>query len=461
VASAHTDHANEKSRKMAMGWLASGWASGQGRGWWIGDYSTPVMWHFLPQHLYVLGCNRIIENLPGNSFMKKKLIGILCVSLAGQVLPAMAATSLEGISISGFLTAGTTYGDKQLLPTTKAVSQDGTIENTPGFTSDSRLGLQISAKVNQDISVTGQLLAKAREENSNTKADWAFVSYRVNEPITIRAGKIKFPTFLISDYYEVGYAYPWIRPPQEVYSSNPITTLNGVDILAKYRFGDMTLLFQPYYGVSRGAQALVPQEMIGLLPGGAPGMVAYADFTADALHGFNLSLGSDIFTVRLGSLQTKVNAPAFTVFQDTAKFSSAGVTMDWHNVVFYSEYFKRKIDGRANSAFPDQKGSYATLGYRFGKWLPNFTTARIADNGNPKTSSDPLFPFVGTPLKQTSKTLGLRYEIGSGSALKLEAQRVEPEKGTRGLLISDPNGAGAKKPGDNVMIYGIALDVVF
>jgi predicted porin len=387
--------------------------------------------------------------------MKKKLIGILCVSLAGQVLPALAATSLEGVSISGFLTAGTTYGDKQLLPNTKAVSQDGAIENTPGFTSDSRLGLQISAKVNQDISVTGQLLAKAREDNSNTKADWAFVSYRVNEPITIRAGKIKFPTFLISDYYEVGYAYPWIRPPQEVYSSNPITTLNGVDILAKYRFGDITLLFQPYYGVSRGATALVPQEALPLMPGPPPaGTVANTEFTADALHGFNLSVGSDVFTVRYGSLQTRVNASAFGVFQDAVKFSSAGVTMDWRNIVLYSETFKREIDGTANFAFPNQKGSYATLGYRIGKWLPLFTTARIADNHNPKN-------LFGTPLKQTSKTLGLRYEIGSAAALKFEAQKITPEKGTRGLLISDPNGAGSKDKGDDVMIYGIALDVVF
>ncbi|MHB8535023.1 MAG: hypothetical protein ACYDBW_06200 [Sulfuricaulis sp.] len=409
--------------------------------------------------------------------MNKKLAGLLCASLAWQALPAKAATGLEGVSISGFLTAGSTYAGSQLLSNTKAVSQDGTIENTPGFTGDSRLGLQITANVNQDISVTGQLLSQARDNNSNTKADWAFVSYRANDSVSIRAGKIKFPTFLISDYYQVGYAYPWIRPPQEVYSSNPITSLNGMDVLAKHRFGEMTLLFQPYYGVSRGAQALVPQEMISLVPGAAqctggppptctiygssPGTVSYVDFTADALHGFNLSLSSDIFTVRVGALQTKVNAPAFSVFQDTAKFSSVGATMDWHNVVLYTEAFKRKIDGRANAAFPDQKGYYATLGYRIGKWLPVFTTARLGDNNNPKTSSDPGFPYVGTPLKQTSKTLGLRYEVGSGADLKFEVQRVTPEKGTRGLLIADPNGTGAKKPGDNVMIYGIALDVVF
>ena len=402
--------------------------------------------------------------------MNKKLLGLLCFGLAWQVLPARAVTGLEGVSISGFLTAGATYADKQLLSTTEAVTQDGAIENTPGFTSDSRLGLQISAKVNQDISVTGQLLAKAREENSNVNADWAFVNYRVNEPISIRAGKIKFPTFLISDYYEVGYAYPWIRPPQEVYSSNPITTLNGVDMLARFRFGDMSLLVQPYYGVSRGAQALVPQNAATAFPicfNGQTGSfgvcqagtVLYTDFTADALHGINVSLSTDIFTVRAGSLNTKVNAPAFGVFQDTAKFSSVGVTMDWHNVVLYSEAFKREIEGKANVAFPNQKGSYATLGYRIGKWLPHFTSARISDNNNP-TTPPPGFPIAGAPLEQTSKTLGLRYEVGSGAALKFEAQKVTPKTGTRGLLISAPSTA-PKDPGDDVMFYGISLDVVF
>jgi hypothetical protein len=405
--------------------------------------------------------------------MRKKILGLLCFGLAWQALPAGAA-GIEGVSVSGFLTTGVTYGDKQLLPNTEAVSQDGTIENTPGFSADSRLGLQISAKVNDQISITGQLLAKAREENSNVEADWAFINYRLSEQFSARAGKIKFPTFLISDYYEVGYAYPWIRPPQEVYSSNPITTLNGVDLLARFRFGDLSLLVQPYYGVSRGAQALVPQELISMVPGAAdcssappactiygsgPGTIAYADFTADALRGINVSLSSDIFTIRAGTLETKVNAPAFRVFQDTAKFSSVGLSMDWHNVVLYSEAFEREIEGAANLAFPNQKGSYTTLGYRIGKWLPHITTARIKDNDNP-TIPPPGFPVAGTPLEQKSNTLGLRYEVGSGAALKFEAQKVSPEEGSRGLLIADPRFA-PKDPDDSVMIYGISLDVVF
>jgi len=106
-------------------------------------------------------------------------------------------------------------------------------------------------------------------------------------------------------------------PAQEVYYSNPISTMVGADALVRFNFGDYTLLFQPYYGVSRGEQALVPQEVVGGVPkltcdqlmnctwGPSPsGTVAYADFTADGLTGVNLSFGSDVFTVRAGYLQT-------------------------------------------------------------------------------------------------------------------------------------------------------------
>ena len=59
---------------------------------------------------------------------------------------------------------------------------------------------------------------------------------------------------------------------------------------------------------------------------------------------------------------------------------------------------------------------------------------------------------LGTGLEQDSITLGLRYELGSAAALKLEAQRVEPEGDSRGLLM---------EPTDDVNIYSIAVDVIF
>ena len=403
--------------------------------------------------------------------MKKKLACLMGASLAcGGATAVAAPLGDSAINLSGFLTAGTTYADTKVLPTTNAVSQDGNIENKVGFTNDSRIGIQLSAKINREVSVTGQLLARGIDDNFNLKADWAFVTYRAANALSIRAGKLKLTTFLVSDYLEVGYAYPWIRPPQEVYFANPISTLSGVDALVRFNFGDYTLLFQPYYGVSRGEQALVPQEVVTTQPlcltppPGSPaytncpaGTVVFTDFTADGLTGVNLSFGSDAFTVRAGYLQALVSAPAFGVSGDKATFISVGGTLDWKGMVLYTEYFQRDIEGLANMAFPNQKGAYATLGYRFGRFLPHITYANLDDNDNPTT-------LFGRPLKQTSATLGLRYELGTGAALKVEAQQVKPEAANtggpaRGLLIADP--ATGPERSDSVMVYSLAVDVVF
>ena len=402
--------------------------------------------------------------------MKKWLacaLGLLLCLDAAQVL------AIEGVKVNGFLTAGATYGDTApcttTIPCTKGpergdVSQDGNIANKVGFMNDSRFGLQISAKINPKVDLTGQLLARAKDNDYNMKADWAFVTYHVNDPLSIRAGKLKLTTFLISDYIEVGYAYPWIRPPQEVYYSNPISTINGLDMLYRVNLGSFSVLVQPYFGTSSGEQALVPQEVVGGVPQvmatSTPGIwtftpspkgtVIYTDFSADNMYGINVSGGTDAFTLRAGYLTTQVSAPAFNVFYKYAKFGSVGGTMDWRNVVLYAEYFQRKIEQYANTAFPDQKGWYTTLGYRFGKFLPNVTFAKLEDNNNP------VGPGYGVPLMQSSVTGGLRYELGTGADIKLEAEEVTPDKGTRGLLIG-PLPVGKS----HEMIYSLAVDLVF
>lgn len=396
--------------------------------------------------------------------MKNRLMHALVVCLCLGMGEVHAS---QGITLNGFMTAGAVYSDATLTTlgggsAGGVVSQDGNITNNVGFSNDSRLGIQISAKVNPKIEVTGQLLARGRENNYSLRADWAFLTYHASDRLALRGGKVKLTTFLISDYIEVGYAYPWIRPPQEVYTSNPISTINGVDMIWRLNLGDFTFLFQPYYGTSQGAQSLVPQEVVMGVPtlAGQPlytvvprsfGDVVYADFTADRMAGINLSVGTDIFTMRAGYLQTLVSALAFGVSEDDVTFSSAGGTLDWHNVVLYGEYFQREIKGLANLAFPNQKGFYTTAGYRIGQFLPNVTYAKLDKN---EQTGD-----MGIPIAQTSVTLGLRYELGAGAALKLEAQQIKPDvdatgAGTRGLLIGVPEN-------NKATIYGIAIDVVF
>ena len=163
------------------------------------------------------------------------------------------------------------------------------------------------------------------------------------------------------------------------------------------------------------------------------------------MAGINVALSSEFFTIRAGYLQTEVSDPDVGVSDsEDVTFWSAGATMDWHNVIAYTEYFEREIDGLANLAFPNQKGWYATLGYRFGRFLPHVTYAQLLDDNS---SSD-----LGTGLEQDSLTLGLRYELGAAADLKLEVERVEPQDDTRGLLM---------EPTDDVNIFSVAVDVIF
>jgi hypothetical protein len=331
------------------------------------------------------------------------------------------------------------------------------------------VGLQVSATVNPKIDVTAQLLARAKQDNSDLFVDWAFATYRATDWLSVRGGKLKFPTFLISDYFEVGYAYPWIRPPEEVYSSNPISTITGVDLLGNVSLGPVNLLVQPFYGTSHGAQGLVPQEVVDFTdgfttPGSIPqGTVIFTDFDASPLVGLNVQLSTDVVTAHIQHLQTFVTAPSFPgAVEDKVTFSTVGATMDWFNVVVYAEYFEREIEGFSNFAFPNTKGYYTTLGYRIGKFLPHITYADLGENGGPTP-----FPVVGltgggVPPIQTSITAGLRYELGNNAALKFEAKKIEPESAVpgnlgapaRGLLIGPP-------PDGDVIIYSLALDAIF
>lgn len=369
-------------------------------------------------------------------------IRLFKAALAAFLISSASVTqAIENIEFNGFTTVGGTRSDSSVD------SQNGNISDDVGFDQDTRIGLQVSADINAQMSVTAQLLGTNREEdNFDTYFDWGYINYSLTEDTDIRGGKIKFPTFLVSDYIEVGYAYPWIRPPVEVYDSNPITAITGVDVLYRAGLGSLDLLVQPYFGTANDEDALVPQEVLPAL-GKAPGSVEYEDFDAKNMAGINVALSNEYGTLRAGYLQTEVSADSFNVDDEDVTFWSVGATADWRNIIVYSEYFDRDIDGDANLFFPNQHGWYATLGYRIKRFLPHLTYAQV--RGDNADGSDPT---EGVGLEQDSITAGVRYELGTGADLKVEFQRVEPEGDSRGLFMENV---------DDINIFSLAVDVIF
>ena len=374
--------------------------------------------------------------------MKKTIVSAALMAALGL------SQQVNAVELDGFLSAG--FATHNLKDSTYL----DTISDDIRFDNDSKFGLQISADVAENMQAVAQVLGTGSDENFDLDVEWAYLDWRLSESVSLRGGKVKEPVFLISDYLEVGYAYPWIRPPQEVYRNNPINTINGLQGLFQADLGNMSFVFQPYLGSNNEA---VPNTNGDLV------------FDASNFYGAAIQLQARSFTVQMSYLTTDVTTTEvssvptpFNAFQasGTAELISMGVSWDVNNFIGYSEYVTRDISDAAMAAvFPDQDAWYLTLGYRMGKYLPHITVAN--------SESDLDVGAANQGVTQDSITLGLRYEINDSSTFKFEIQSITPDiaAGSGGLFGQTPAGAPAVPAdfvdGDNATLISASVDVIF
>jgi hypothetical protein len=68
--------------------------------------------------------------------------------------------------------------------------------------------------------------------------EWAYLRWRPWNDLDLRVGRLGLDVFLLSDYRNVGYAYPWMRPPQEFYAPLFPYHLDGADIAQRFHLGE-------------------------------------------------------------------------------------------------------------------------------------------------------------------------------------------------------------------------------
>ncbi len=417
--------------------------------------------------------------------------------LAGAMATTMAASSVSAIQFDGFLTAGAAWHDDDNSNRYIGSLGDRGVINEASFETDTRFGLQISSDIAEDMSVVAQLLGTGVDGNFDAVVEWAYADYKVNDWLSIHAGKIKQPVYLVNDYVEVGYAYPWIRPPVEVYYlNNPLNTVNGIEFLLQFPVGPGMLSFQPYFGSNRDD---IPNT------GGA------AYFEAENIRGIDVKYSGKGYTAHASSFSCDVDIAGNINDVPTAfgfpvdinmngkgkcEVNSAGFNLDMANVVVYAEWQKRLTNKELSRPFGDQDAWYTTLGYRFGKWLPHITFASIdgeastyglstgegaVECGQSAATCD-LSPMGGSAVPsgtgfmnfpiaiQSSVTYGLRYEINDSAALKIEHSVVDVEQDMSELSganqmfnfgLFDSNFETMSPPTEKVGVTSIALDVIF
>lgn len=314
---------------------------------------------------------------------------------------------------------------------------------------ESNLGLQFSTEINSKMDMTVVMSARGGAQKYNFETEWAYLNYKMNDDLSLRIGKVKGPFYMVSDYKDVGYAYPWVTPPEEVYSTNPIRSVNGIDFVYQKSVNDVSYLGEIYYGSGTNTAFVPTKGLLGDafagfgMPAASAAQFLNAELSFETYNmlGFNASVSYEGISFRAGYFNTKVAVGGLTDLDGS--FGGVGMTIDKNNFVVYAEYIVRDTGPELIAMFPDQEAAYITAGYRMGDYLPYVTVATI-DEG---TDASPY------ALKQDSTAIGLRMEVADSASLKFEAAQKKVAAGDFGLYDGPMT--------DNGNIYSVALDVLF
>lgn len=355
------------------------------------------------------------------------------------------------------------------VSSTDADSGDATynrgVSNENNFQRYSKIGVQMTFNVDSDTSVTTQLVSRG-ENDYATKAEWAYIKHNFGSGITGKMGRLRKPNYLLSEYFDVGYAMPWVQPPAEVYGVlESSANYDAFEFSYDMNFGDWSANAQVQYGRYVGEEN-----------------------KSDDLMAFNYSMNNGVLTFRAGYSQANVsivpgsatdtavtaanNALSFTDKADQqiegtnlGTFMGLAAMYDDGSILAITEYTSLTTENLA----PDQDAYYGMAGFRMGKIMPFVSYAsvkttddddrdatRVVDLGaGPNTAIDNGIASLQATYnkEQVRSTLGVRYDYKPGIAVKFQYDMVDA-KDTKGEFDTVP--ADGKV---NVMTFSI--DTVF
>lgn len=244
------------------------------------------------------------------------------------------------------------------------------------FSEDSLFAIQISGDINDKMSATGQIVAKG-EDDYDPEFTWAYMSYDVNDNVTVSLGRFRIPLFRYSASLDVGYSYHWITPPQSVYDVT-FNNMDGARIDYSTYAGDWEYRAQLALGAMD--QTLISQTS------GEPTQNKLENFVtasfeaqrdwltlraiyARADNTFALTAFEPWYAV-LTAAGFGDLAEGIRVEDDTGTFFGLGVEVDKFDWFVSGEYTDTETE---DSFFPAATAYFVTAGMRVGKFTPHIT----------------------------------------------------------------------------------------
>lgn len=282
----------------------------------------------------------------------------------------------------------------------------------------SKFGAQLNYGLTDTLGVTLQATAKPLQDEWQANLEWAYLSWQANDQLMVRAGRLRSPVYMYSESLDVGFSYPWLRLPDEVYSQVQLTNYEGADVVYTLPLSYGSVTFQVAAGQAKNRDYFAYDDLFSIDYG--------------KLFGANVSLATnDYGTFRVGYVEADISTtidgvvnafgtPTYLQLlelkKDKGKFTSIGYQYDNGTWLTANEWTTRVTENDNNASIDS---FYLMGGRRFGDFLAHVTYAQLDENEG----------------RQNSWTLGLNYNIAPTVVLKTEYKRVDTSGGYDGVFV--------------------------
>jgi len=316
---------------------------------------------------------------------------------------------------------------------------------------DSLIGVQATFKPSKQLEATIQLVAKG-ELDWAPKVTAAYLGYTFDNDVKLRAGKIRLPLFMLSDYLDLGYAQPWARSPEEVYGRVPISSFTGVDASYEIELDDSYINLQAFTGnekmsdeSSAGGVGNV-EDMVGLV-------TTWNDDYWTVRASYTIATVKDVeFPVVAYDPDTNQPITALPdITAESGSYASFGVRYEDENWLVMGEATQTRVDGY----FSDSNAGYVTLGYHLNQVMPYVSLARLETVDNEERESLLSYPGASSlTYQRNAYSVGTRWDIQPGLAMKFDV--------TYSNNFGDTNGGLAQgNTEDSTTVFTVKVDATF
>ncbi len=373
----------------------------------------------------------------------------------------------EMYRIHGFITAAMATRDSE------AVSA-GISNESITTQADSILGLQLELDINRKARATIQLVSEGLKEH-NTATEWAYITYDLNKRFDLRGGRIRQPLYMLSESLKVRYTYPWVRPPLEVYNLDS-NNAELFDVIYRNNLGNnIQLKAQAYIGRIAGTQKILESTL---------------DFASDNTFGFRLEASSSNLLYVMGVHRSKLSYDSDAFRAVDEQFLNLGIDTisakkasayyynlgAMYNDGVYQVYAEAVKIGFDRSLLPRPYGGYISFARSYGAWQPfivlgkaNTPSDRFDSALNVIQQDAPLLAplaerfFNSISSKQKTVSVGVRWDVMRGLAVKMQIDRSSGFGSTNGLNFTplDEFGLPTGLRDDHIFNYSLSMDAVF